>query len=629
MSAKKEDSIQKHFAKSVLLCLLAFFLIPVISLVFTQHGLNTWDSEFIGSVMSRSRMSSAEKEELRTFLTANPPSKACAGPVLDPVDNKPLYNSRVCAPYAERWQFYQVGQLSKWLIIGGIIGVLFIALLGLIAFTNRKLQYISFVTGWRLLIVACVVEIIAQGVIITWLSFWLTAFFFNSYVPKLILVIGLFVAIGVFYALVSIFKRLPPIGDTEGELLSRIDAPALWARVDALAKKLKTQAPDQIIAGIDDNFYVTESPIKIQGKTLKGRTLYISIPLLRILDTSEADSVLAHELNHLRGGDTTNSAALGPKLFQYDMYCAMMYDNGATRLVYYPLHLYRLIFEFALKRESRQREYMADRTAAKAVSPQAIIHSLVKISAYSSYRTQTENQLFSSNQRHDERIGISDRVASGLHDYARSENFVQDIQAGHVPHPFDSHPALPERMKNAGYNISPTQFGDIVTQPPMQTWVDLIPVATQIEQRLWSKYEQDFGSQHEHVLAYRYEPANAQEEQIVLKYFPPVTFELKKDQSIQITYAGIVQPKTGELLGWDMVKGLNYTDGYGSDTLTITHPEKKMIGNKTTAIKLPGIAKQRDQFKNTLGMYWERHQVMRAEQAAAAQDKQNEPPSAA
>ena len=131
------------------------------------------------------------------------------------------------------------------------------------------------------------------------------------------------------------------------------------------------------------------------------------------------------------------------------------------------------------------------------------------------------------------------------------------------------------------------------------------------------------------MLAYRYEPANAQEEQIVLKYFPPVAFELKKGQSIQITYAGIVQPKTGELLGWDMVKGLNYTDGYGSDTLTITHPEKKMIGNKTTAIKLPGIAKQRDQFKNTLGMYWERHQVMRAEQAAAAQDKQNEPPSAA
>ncbi len=50
--------------------------------------------------------------------------------------------------------------------------------------------------------------------------------------------------------------------------------------------------------------------------------------------------------------------ALGPKLVQYDHYCYMMQSNGATILVFYLMRMYRVIFEFALKRDSRDRPWV-------------------------------------------------------------------------------------------------------------------------------------------------------------------------------------------------------------------------------------------------------------------------------
>lgn len=562
-------NLKKHFGKSFLLAVTAFALIPAFTLWFTQHA----------------------------------------------------QNSRLGR---DRYQFQLMESLSQWLLIGGGILILVILALGAIAFINRKAQYISFITGWRLLVLACVVEILAQGIIVVWLSYWLTAFFSRSYYPKLILVAIIMVGLGVFAALIGMFKRVSKPNIVEGELLNRIDAPALWAHIDQLAKKLNTQAPDQIIAGIDTNFFVTEAPMMLNDKKIKGRTLFISIPLLRQLDTSEADAVLAHELSHLKGGDTANSAALSPSLMKCNAYISDMYENPVTRIVYYPLNLYRLIFELALKRESRQREYMADTTAAGLASPRAIVNSLIKIEAYASYRAQTEKQLFSQNRQHGEKIGIAQLIAQGLRDYAYSERFLQDMKNAHIPHPFDSHPALHERMNNVKYTVAEQDFPHIVIQVPSQTWADNIPAASQIEERLWSTYEQQFAQDHEISLAYRFEPANEQEAQTVLKYFPPVQFDLKKNQHVQITYSGLIQ-QDGELLSWDDFKTINYADGTFSDTLTIIHPDKKRLGRKNSKIKLPGIKKQRAIFKDVLSRYWDRHQIMRAQQAQAAKEAAGTP----
>uniref|UniRef100_UPI00374D40D5 M48 family metallopeptidase n=1 Tax=Undibacterium sp. TaxID=1914977 RepID=UPI00374D40D5 len=453
-------------------------------------------------------------------------------------------------------------------------------------------------------------EVLLQGGMLVWLSFWLTAYFFERYSVKLILVIGLAVGAGVLLTVVSIFKKAGQDSEVDGELVDETSAPALWARVRELAARLKTDAPGQIIAGIDTNFFVTEAPLTVNGKTLTGRSLYVSIPLLRVLDQHEADAVLTHELAHLRGGDTASSAALGPKLVQYDQNCRAMASGGLTIVVYQLMNLYRSIFEIALKSDSREREFLADRIAAKIVSGKAIVQSLIKIAAYARYRSQIERGLFEQNQKHGGSLGIAGYVASGLAPYATSPEFIDEMKTARVPHPFDSHPMLEDRMRNVEHTVAEQEYGSIVTSEPLATWADAIATAPDIEHRLWTAYEEQFAAAHEHSLAYRYEPANEEEQAIVLKYFPTIAFDLKNEQQIIISYAGITAPGQDEI-PWDAVHKTKYEDGMGGDVLTISHPEKGFFGAKTTKIKLPGLGKQKDNFKAAFGHYWQRHQVMR------------------
>lgn len=606
-------SFRNTLVKTFLYPLLSLFLVPLLAYVFVQHALPELDREITAAIErdidSESRVSAAEREREKAFIRATPPSHTCGSN--DPGLAK--YREAVCSHDLDLWQFHIAGRASFWLLAGGVLVLLAVLGLGAAAFRDRRAQYVSFVLGWRLLTAVAVVEVVAQGALAVWLSYWVTVFYDHHYYPKIILLIGLVVAGAAFLVVKGLFRRPPRNMAVEGELVGQDDAPALWAHVRDYAARLDTRAPDHIVAGIDANFFVTESPMTMGEKTIQGRSLFISIPLLRQLDRTEADAVLAHELAHFSGGDTEDSARLGPKLAQYDHYCAMM-NQGVNKLVFHLLNLYRVIFEFALKRDSRAREFLADRSAAQLASPQAIAHSLVKIAAYANYRGEIEHKLFEQTEQHGENIGIAQRIALGLNAYAESARFIDDMHAGDVPHPFDTHPPLAERMANVGYRVEEQEYGRIAAAAPASSWTDDIRTAAEIEQRLWASYEQEFAAQHEQTLAWRYEPANDAELAVVLKYFPPVNFSLKRDKRLEVSHAGLLLPGTSETLSWDRVAGLKYEDGYFGDVMQITHPEKGMLGKKTTKVKLPGASRQRASIKQTLGVYWQRHQYMRKNQ---------------
>jgi Zn-dependent protease with chaperone function len=515
----------------------------------------------------------------------------------------------IAEPWTPLWQFQIADQISGAALIAGVVMLVAIGALGAAAFTNRQVQYLSFVTGWRFLTLFCAVAVIAQGTLLVWLAFWLTAFFSKVYFPKMIGIVAILVASGVFYTVVCIFRRAPQTMKVEGEVIDESHAPALWAHIRKLSAEAGIAPPDHIVAGIDTNFFVTEAPLRLDERALKGRSLFVSLPLLRLLDRTEANAVLMHELAHFRGGDTTSSAKLGPKLVQYDYYCAMMHTAGVP--VFHVLCLYRVIFEFALKRDSRTREFLADRVAATLVSAEGVIRALLKVSAYACYRDVIEQKLFAEEEQHSPQIGIADRVSTGLMPYAESAQFLDAMKTGSVPHPFDSHPGLRERMHKVGYEVRELDYSQIVTQPIATTWIADIKNADAIEQALWEAYEKNFAAAHEQQLAYRYQPATAAERAIVLKYFPPIDFELRDGSQIVIHYDGLVLPGETEILSWDNVTDLKYEEGVRSDTLSIVHPEKGWFGAKTTKVKLPGMTHQRSHLKGTLGHYWQRHQVMR------------------
>ncbi|ORJ48577.1 hypothetical protein B2M27_19875 [Kluyvera intermedia] len=613
ITLKSITELKMGYTKVIFWLLLTLFLIPAITLGFAEYGSKSLNQEYTQFFIEDAQKQHQDADKLAGFLQQNPPSSVC-GPVDEDLLN---YKKAVCLPGSELWQFYMMGNVALWTLIAGGIVLLMIVLFSALAFRNRRSQLLSLMLARPFLMLAGSLEVIVQGGMLVWLSFWGTAFFTQTYYPKLVIIVGLMVLGGIYYIIKGIFKKLPPEENIEGEVVSREAAPALWSRIDALAARVGTTPPDHIVAGIDTNFYVTEAPMRVNDHLLTGRKLYVSIPLLRQLTLAQADGVMVHELTHLHEGDTASGALLGPKLHRFDLYIALMSENVATLIVYYPLYLYRMLFELAWQRNSREREFVADRNASALISPAAIIESLIKISAYASYRYEVERNLFENNALHESELGIRKTIAAGLPAHVNSPGFISTMREQNVPHPFDSHPPLAERMRNVGFSVEESAYSSVAAELPTESWVDLMPVADNIEQQLWQKYERDFSSNHEESLAWRYQPTGEAETALVLKYFPNVPFTLKDGSQIEITWQGIVLPKTAELLEWDNVKNINVLRNFGRDTLHVQHVQPNAHGKKRSKIPLPGLKKEIDRFKGVLAWYWHRHQTARSIQAQA------------
>ena len=130
------------------------------------------------------------------------------------------------------------------------------------------------------------------------------------------------------------------------------------------------------------------------------------------------------------------------------------------------------------------------------------------MAAYSIYRAKVENDLFENQSQHSGALGIASAVDSGLADYVASSAFTERIGAVHVPHPFDSHPPLGERLQAVGAPMGMQDYAAVAVQVPASNWTSEIVTADAIEGRLWSAFDQAFAAQHERTLAYRYQPAN-------------------------------------------------------------------------------------------------------------------------
>ena len=97
---------------------------------------------------------------------------------------------------------------------------------------------------------------------------------------------------------------------------SRADYPALWDLAEQCADIVGSAPPDNILVGMSANFYVTENSVSLVGQwrspVVAGRTLYVSAPLLRLMNRAETSAVLAHEFAHFTGRDTVYSTQIAP-----------------------------------------------------------------------------------------------------------------------------------------------------------------------------------------------------------------------------------------------------------------------------------------------------------------------------
>jgi len=515
------------FLRTYALPALWLFVLPLFGLWFSTHAMARFDREVLASVESQlarqSGLEETERQEALAFFRATPASAAC----LSTGEELAGFRRSLGEACSDANQFHWLYLLALGTVVLGAVSALIALLCALAAFVSRPFQYGSFVVGWNVLRVTGALQALAQGALAVWLSYWMTALWLNRYYPKLIGIVGVLAAVALFMVVAAIFRR-PAMGfEVEAEVLEESRAPELWAHVRRMCERLQTPPPDHILAGIDANFFVTESEVQVAGRVLTGRTLYVSVSLLRLLQRSEADAVLAHEMGHLLGGDTGHSKRLAPMLARFGHYLQALHEGVLTRPIFHFMLAYRGLFELSLGRSRRESELAADRLAASVTSGQDIARSLLKVGAYASFRDRVESALFARDEQQ-QSVAIAQRVALGFAEYAVSDKVQGDLHGSVTPHPFDSHPPLSARLENVGVKLKPEDVSRMLLEPVTSSWVEALLEADAIEARLWGAYESRFSQAHDLALAYRYEPSNAEERRHVERHFPPLTFAGKE-----------------------------------------------------------------------------------------------------
>ncbi len=539
MSAQAE-AVRKFtkfgFFKTYVLPAFLLFLIPIISLCFFRHVQSDMDHRLFEQIRQKiegdSKLTAEQRSKSLEFFQKMPVSRilASSDPGLDGIRSG-------VSPHA---RFYY--SVFRWVIRLSLIGIISGALVFIVAglsvlFSLRSqiAQYYSLSAGWHVLRIFSTAQVLIQGCLAVALSYWVTAYFSERYYPKLIIVAAVLAGCAAFAVIAAIFKKLDGKFELAGVMLEREPDSPLWSDLERICAKVGTPPPDRIIAGIDNNFFVTEHPVTLEGRILEGRTLYVSLSLLKTLQGGQADAVMAHEMAHFSGNDTLYSRKISPLLGRYHAYLQALYAGGISLPVFYFMLCFHSLFQLSLGKLSREREFRADKIASEVASPQDMANALLKISAYGNYRGKVEHELFDMEKAHDS-LNISQRVCNGFRDFACS--FVKDGKANEseTAHPFDSHPPFEERLKAVNVRLSVEDMLNVLQADVDARWYRNIRQAEALEQNQWKAYEDKFREFHEQALAYRYLPETDAEKEIVLRHFPEVTIPGRKKGAVTFTY---------------------------------------------------------------------------------------------
>jgi Zn-dependent protease with chaperone function len=592
------------------------FALPLFGLWFSGHATSRFDQDVLAVIESQiaqnAKLDAEQRQQTQDFFRAVPASAAC----LSAGEELAGYRDSLGEACSDARQFEWMRRLALGSIALGLVSALIALLCALAAFVSRPFQYGGFVVGWNVLRVTGALQALAQGGLAVWLSYWMTAVWFESYYPKLILIVGIAAACALFLVVAAIFRRPPMNFEVEAEVLDEARAPELWAHVRQLCERLGTPPPDHILAGIDTNFFVTESEVRVGERTLSGRTLYVSLSLLRLLERSEADAVLAHEMGHLLGGDTGHSKRLAPMLSHFGHYLQALRDGVLTIPIFHFMVAYRGLFELSLGRSRRASELAADRLAAGITSGRDIARSLLKVGAYASFRDRVESDLFSREEQ--QTVAIAQRVALGFADYASSEAVHGDLHGTVTPHPFDSHPPLAARLENVGETLAPTDVAQVLLEPTSSSWASAILEADAIEARLWGVYEARFAQAHDLALAYRYVPSTEAERQHVEKHFPPLAFTGKEaGLEVHLDFAQVSCTEWEEPIRLEQVKSASTEERLFKKYLDLQLKEGGLFKGKRS-ICLSKL-QDADGMLQAFGHYFGRHKTMEEHRASARQ----------
>ena len=596
--------------KSYVLPVLIAFLIPGFALWFFEHVQSSYDQKIRKSVISQiqgdQRMTEAQRQNAIKFYKSIVVSRILASN--DP-KAKPLQDS--FASVQTRYAIFRwMKRIALTCLVTGI-GALVAAGIGvLFSFRSQSALYWSLRLGWNILRWFALIEVLGQGILAVALSFWVTAFWMEKYFIKLIVVAAILAVCAVALLIAAIFRKLALETEFNGRLLKQEAAPLLWQRVSQMAERLGIASPDSIFVGIDDNFFVTEHPVKVGEEHYGGRTLFVSLSLLKALSRSEADAVLAHELAHFSGEDTIYSKRISPLLGKYIHYLEALHQGGISRPIFHFMFFFWNLYQVSLHKLRRQREFRADRIGSELTSPLDMAQALVKVAAYCRYRQNVQTNLFEK-EENVEAMDVFERIEKGFPDFMHAcVNGTEFAESG-TPHPFDSHPPLVRRLESLGLD-SQSVLKSQNTIPALEdSWFSAIEGAAAIEAEQWKAFEESFHQAHQRSLAWRFKPEGEAEIRHVAKYFPEIQFRGAKGLIATMDFEKLLLSDWDSPLFFSAITHCRLEQSLGRHNLVIEYKLEGQNKKQISKLRFKEFKREGANFLESFQHYYGRHLSMK------------------
>lgn len=175
----------------------------------------------------------------------------------------------------------------------------------------------------------------------------------------------------------ALFMRLPP---PEGRALERAEAPALFAAMDEMRKRMKGPRFHHVLITDEVNAAVVQRPLfGLFG--FPRNYLILGLPLLEAMSPKEAMAVVAHEYGHLAG----SHSRFGAYIYRLRLSWARVYELGQSweglsgRILQTIVGWYAPYFNAYTFVLARANEYEADRASVDLVGASAAARALKRV----------------------------------------------------------------------------------------------------------------------------------------------------------------------------------------------------------------------------------------------------------
>jgi Zn-dependent protease with chaperone function len=377
-------------------------------------------------------------------------------------------------------------------LIAGLGLLLSIFLGARVASSSRLLLLNIFSPGIKAVLVTLFALILVQGAIATYGAYIFEATTVHRVHFFLIGGIGLGALLGAF-AMVKAGFSISRRASTSvlGKTVPEEAEPQLWKFVREIAAHLGASPPQNIVIGLEPNFYVTSADVVVYPGANKqpNETLYLSLPLMRILSCDELTAVIGHELGHFRGEDTTFSLRFYPIYAGTGQALAALEsqsEDGARALALLPafaiLSFFMEQFAQAERAIGRQRELEADKAGASVSSGRALATSLLKIGAFSPLWGSIRTAMVEALNQGKAYTNISALYAE-IAASSGKPTLLDEVAVIPTAHPIDTHPPTGVRIQALGLSVAELRDEALVIHAEASS-VSLLANPTAIEEEL-------------------------------------------------------------------------------------------------------------------------------------------------